>query len=244
MRVGIDRPRPGHLFLSPLTQVGLAARPAVFVVGLEEGRVFPVTIEDPVLLDAERVHLSDRLRTSTDRLDESVFAIASRLAAVDASHVCFSFSCWDTRQFRETFPSWLVLHAWRLQTGDAHATFDDLKKGLGDPVSCVSADPETALTETGWWLNRARLAGDRIVPTLRSAFPALARGAEAASRRLSDDFTAFDGFVPGAGAVLDPTASDRSMSATTLEDAAACPVQILPEARAGGRAARRSRASG
>ena len=117
LRVGTDRARPGHLFLSQLTQAGLAARPDMFMVGLEEGRVFPVAIEDPVLLDAERVRISDTLRTSTDRLDESVFAVASRLATLDASHVCVSFSCRDTRGFRETFPSWLVLHTWRLKTG-------------------------------------------------------------------------------------------------------------------------------
>jgi ATP-dependent helicase/nuclease subunit B len=227
LRVGIDRARPGHLFLSQLTQLGLAARRTVFVVGLEEGRVFPVAVEDPILLDAERVRISDTLRTSTDRLDESVFAAASRLAALDASHVCFSFSCRDTREFRETFPSWLVLHAWRLKTGDTNATFDDLKRGLGEPVSCVPGEPDAALSETGWWLNRVRVAADRLAPAVVAAFPSLARGAEAARLRLSDDFTEFDGLVPKAGSLLDPTTSERSISATTLEDAAACPFRFF-----------------
>ena len=227
VRVGIDRERPGHLFLSKLTEVGLSARPTVFVVGLEEGRVFPIAIEDPVLLDAERVRLGDTLRTSTDRLDESVFAVVSRLATLEASHVCLSFSCSDTREFRETFPSWLVLHAWRLKTGDANATFDDLKKGLGEPVSCVPGGPDAALSDTGWWLNRVRVAGPRLAPAVVAAFPSLARGLEAARQRLSDDFTEFDGFVPEAGLVLDPTAADRSTSATTLEDAAACPFRFF-----------------
>jgi RecB family exonuclease len=227
LRVGIDRARPGHLFISQLMQVGLAARPALFVVGLEEGRVFPVAVEDPVLLDVERVLISDNLRTSTDRLDESVFAAASRLATLDASRVCFSYSCRDTREFRETFPSWLVLHAWRLKTGDASATFDDVKKGLGEPVSCVPGEPDTALSETGWWLNRVRVAGARLVPAVVAAFPSLERGAQAARRRLSDDFTEFDGLVPEAGPLLDPTAAERSVSATTLEDAAACPFRFF-----------------
>jgi RecB family exonuclease len=227
LRVGVDRARPGHLFLSQLTQVGLAERPAVFVAGLEEGRVFPVAVEDPVLLDAERVRISDSLRTSTDRLDESVFAVASRLATLEASHICFSFSCRDTREFRETFPSWLVLHAWRLKIGDAGATFDDLKRGLGEPVSCVPGEPDTALSETGWWLNRVRVGGDRLAPVVMAAFPSLARGAHAARLRLSDDFTEFDGLVPEAGPLLDPTAAERSVSATTLEDAAACPFRFF-----------------
>ncbi len=227
LRVGTDRARPGHLFLSTLTEVGLAARPAVFVVGLEEGRVFPVAIEDPVLLDAERARLSDTLRTSTDRLDESVSAVVSRLATLEASRVCLSFSCRDTREFRETFPSWLVLHAWRLKTGRADAAFDDLKDGLGEPVSSVPGDPDAALSGTGWWLNRVRVAGDRLAPAVLAAFPSLARGAEAADRRGSDDFTEFDGFVPEAGSLLDPTAAGRSISPTTLEDAAACPFRFF-----------------
>ena len=40
--VGADRPRPGHLYVSALTTAGLSGRPHVFVVGLEEGRVFPL----------------------------------------------------------------------------------------------------------------------------------------------------------------------------------------------------------
>ena len=56
--IGADRPRPGHLHVCPLPQFGYAGRPVAFVVGLEEGRVFPSAVEDPVLLDAERAVIS------------------------------------------------------------------------------------------------------------------------------------------------------------------------------------------
>jgi ATP-dependent helicase/nuclease subunit B len=164
---------------------------------------------------------------STDRLDETVFAIVSRLASLGATNACFSFSCRDTREFRETYPSWPVLHAWRLITGKASATFEDLKKALGEPASCVPANPDTALSNAGWWLNRVRSAGERISPALASAFPALAHGIHAARMRESDAFTEFDGFVPAAGPLLDPTATGRAVSATTLEQAAACPFRFF-----------------
>ena len=54
LQVAPERPRPGHLYACTLPQAGYAGRPHVFVVGLEEGRVFPSAAEDPVLLDAER----------------------------------------------------------------------------------------------------------------------------------------------------------------------------------------------
>ena len=102
-----------------------------------------------------------------------------------------------------------------------------LKRGLGEPVSALPTDPETALTDTGWWLNRVRAAGDRIRPGLVAAFPSLARGIDAANQRASAVFTEFDGLVPEAGRLLDPAGTDRSISVTTLEDAAACPFRLF-----------------
>jgi ATP-dependent helicase/nuclease subunit B len=227
LRVGSDRARPGHLFLSHLREGRIAGRSTVFVAGLEEGRCFPVAIEDPVLLDGERRSISSSLATSIDRLDETVYAVVSRLATLDAANVCFSFSCRDTREFRETYPSWPVLHAWRLLTGIATTTFEDLRKGLGEAASCVPRDPDAALSETEWWLHRIRSAGARIRPKVTAAFPSLARGIEAARCRDSSAFTEFDGFVPAAGPLLDPTATGKPVSATTLERAAACPLRFF-----------------
>ena len=79
--IGADRARPGHLHVSSIRQFGYAGRPVAFVVGLEEGRVFPSAVEDPVLLDAERAGISDTLQQSTDRIDEAVWSVLSRLAA-------------------------------------------------------------------------------------------------------------------------------------------------------------------
>ena len=80
LTVAPERPRPGHLYACTLSQAGYAGRPHLFVVGLEEGRVFPSSTEDAVLLDAERAAISADLRLSTDRIDEAVYAVLSRLA--------------------------------------------------------------------------------------------------------------------------------------------------------------------
>ena len=224
MTVGRDRPRPGALHVSSLADAGYDGRPQVFIVGLQEGAVFPSAVEDAVLLDAERRLISPLLRTSVDQLDEAVFGTLARLAAIGASavSVCLSFSCRDTRQFRDSFPSWIVLQTFRLMKGDPTLTYEHLSKWLDEPKSAVPASPSAALTDAGWWLaGAARLAAAR--PKVLAAFASLSSGIRAEEARASDDFTAFDGHVPAAGPVLDGSRSDRGTSATTLERAATCP---------------------
>lgn len=117
LTVAPERARPGHLYASHLWQAGYAGRPVLFVVGLEEGRVFSSSTEDAVILDGERLEISADLRLSTDRIDEAVYAVLSRLA-VSGPSATFSYSCRDTREFRETYASWLMLQAFRLQQGN------------------------------------------------------------------------------------------------------------------------------
>lgn len=230
LTVGRDRPRPGRLHASTLADAGFDGRPLVFVVGLQEGGVFPAAVEDPVLLDDERASVHPLLRTSAQRQDEAVFAALSRLAAIGASaeRVCLSFSCRDTRDFRETFPSWIVLQAYRLMKGDASLNYEHLRKALGEPVSSVPASSAAAVSDAGWWLANTKstsAARDAIL----EAYPSLQRGIHADSERASTAFTEFDGYVADAGPVLDPSRTGRPVSATTLEKAAKCPLRYFIE---------------
>ena len=142
LNVAPERPRPGHLYACNLSQSGYAGRPHLFVVGLEEGRVFSSSTEDAVLLDSERDGISADLRVSTDRIDEAVYAVLSRLGASAAS-ATFSYSCRDTREFRETYASWLMLQAFRLQRGNESLSYQEMKAALGEPKSAVPADRAT-----------------------------------------------------------------------------------------------------
>lgn len=225
--VGRDRPRPGHLYISTLDAAGHDGRPLVFVAGLEEGAVFPAAVEDPVLLDIERKAIGRMLATSADRQQEAVTTVLSRLAEIGASsaRVCLSYSCRDTREFRETFPSWIVLQAFRLRQGDATLTYEDLAKHFVEPASSVAAKPAEALTDAGWWLS-SRGATDARQRVL-VAYPSLKRGLTAQAARDGDAFTDFDGFVPEAGAVLDPGRNGRLVAPTVLEDAAKCPFRFF-----------------
>ena len=224
--VAPERPRPGHLYACRIAQSGYAGRAHLFVVGLEEGRVFPSSTEDAVLLDTERERISADLRLSADRIDEAVYAVLTRLAASAAS-VTFSYSCRDTREFRETYASWVMLQAFRLQRRDAALSYHDLKVSLGEPKSAVPEDREAALSSAGWWLRSVVGAGEAGVRVLDDAFTSLANGRTAEDMRKSAEFTEFDGYVPHAGLALDPCAPQTAYSVTELEQLAECPFRFF-----------------
>jgi hypothetical protein len=224
--IAADRPRPGHLFVAALSDAGWSGRPNVFVVGLEEGRVFPLAIEDPVLLDVERRQIHHALLRSYDRTQEAVHAALSRLAAITANpnaRVTLSYACRDVREYRQTFASWVLLQAFRVIFGQAHATFHDLLQHLGEPESIVPKSRAVAIDESRWWLHGVMRTGESAREPILARYPSLAAGIAARERRDSPDFTEFDGHVPAAGAALDPGLPGTVISPTQLEEAAECP---------------------
>lgn len=234
VRVGFDRPRPGHLHVSSLARAGLAGRPVTFIVGLQEGGVFPAAFEDPVLLDAERARTNEAdahlaLALSADRAAEFVHGVAARMADLQGAasagdpSICLSYSCQDLRDGRQTFASSLVLQAFRLTRPGEDVTFKHLREAAGEPVSQVPAAPDGALGDAGWWLANLKHASKTGLQRVHEAFPDRKRGTEAESARASDVFTQFDGLAPSAAEVLDPRKSGRPVSPTSLERLAACP---------------------
>ena len=227
LQVAPERPRPGHLYVCDLMHTGFAGRPHVFVVGLEEGRVFPSATEDPVLLDRERMAISPDLRLSTDRLDEAVHGALARLATSGPASVTCSYSCRDTREFRETYASWLMLQICRVQQGKPDLSYPEMKTLLGEPVSIVPADRQAATTASGWMVRSVLGSGDAGLAAVDAAFAGVARGRQALAARESAAFTEFDGAVPAAGPVLDPCAPGVAYSVTELESAAGCPFRFF-----------------
>jgi hypothetical protein len=226
LRVAKERTRPGHLYVCSLSQCGYAGRQHIFIVGLEEGRVFPSSTEDAVLLDDERKGLSADLRLSTDRIDEAVYVFLNRLASAEGS-ATFSYSCRDTREFRESYASWLMLQAFRLHRGDEALSYREMKAALGEPKSALPRDRKTALSSNGWWLRSIVGSGDEGIKIVGSAFAGIADGRVAEGQRQSSDFTDFDGYVPDAGPALDPCAVATAYSVTELEQAAECPFRFF-----------------
>ena len=190
--------------------------------------MFPSATEDAVLLDAERAAISSALRRSNDKIDEAVYGVLARLATYgEGSRVTFSYSVRDTREFRETYASWLMLHAYRLQQRDEKLSYQQMKAALGEPASSVPVSRECASSQSGWWLRTVVGAGQSGVDAVERTFAAVARGRKAEDERASDRFTEFDGDVPDAGKVLDPCAPANAFSVTELEGAAGCPFRLF-----------------
>jgi ATP-dependent helicase/nuclease subunit B len=227
--IGADRARPGHIHVTTLAQAGFAHRRLVFVVGLEEGRVFPAPIEDPIVLDAERAAIHSGLAQSNDRTDEAVAVALSRLAAISSRsdvRIALSYSCRDTREFRPTYASWLMLQAHRVVSGTPDASYKALHDALGPPVSCVPRSQDSAVDVSRWWLAGVTRAGAASRGAVLAHFPSLSAGVRAEEARQTDAFTEFDGYVPAAGAALDPCGS-AVVSPTQLEEAAECPFRFF-----------------
>ena len=228
LQVAPERPRPGSLFVCTFSQAGYSGRPHLFVVGLEEGRVFPSATEDAVLLDAERAAISPALRRSTDKIDEAVQGLLARLATYGKeSRVTFSYSVRDTREFRETYASWLMLQAYRLQQGDEALSYQHMKTALGEPASSLPATLGRASSESAWWLRAVVGTGTSGVSAVEEVFSAISQGRKAEAERASDRFTEFDGDVPEAGRLLDPCNPANAFSVTELEAAAGCPFRLF-----------------
>jgi hypothetical protein len=86
-----------------------------------------------------------------------VYGVLSRLA-VSVAHATFSYSCRDTREFRETFASWLMLQAYRLQQGNDALSYQDMK-ALGNRLQCLPI--ATQSLTSAWWLRSVAGTGKK-----------------------------------------------------------------------------------
>lgn len=227
--VAAGRPSPEALHVSSLGSASFAGRPETFVVGLEEGAVFPAGLEDPVLLDDERRAIApEGLAVSQDRTSDSVYRGIAHLASL-RGHVTLSYSCRDLRQGRECYPSWLFFQAHQLLQPGSPVSHSALVDWLGDPATLVSPAQMAALSDAGWWLSGLRGAGTTAMPLVSRAFSGIARGISAEAHRQTTDFTEYDGLVPSAGRDLDPRRADQIVSASRLESFANCPFRFFLE---------------
>jgi ATP-dependent helicase/nuclease subunit B len=224
-RVGGSGPRPGCLHASRLSAGGHTGRPYTFIIGMDDSRHPGAGLQDPVLLDRERVGISEDLPTAADRLIRRTEDLRSAIARLRGEAV-ISYPCLDLAEDRELFPASIVLEVMRHVTGEPEAQAERLKELAGTPAAFTPPDGGSCADEIQWWLQRL-LTGDKpegAHETVHAAFPHLAAGSTAFISRLGDSLTPFDGVV-----VLDhrhdPLDKDGpAMSATRLETIGRCPL--------------------
>jgi hypothetical protein len=158
--VAAARPSPGAPHVSALGGHSYSGRPVTFVLGLEEGAIFPAGLEDPVLLDSERRKIAPgRLCTSSEALDDAVNSRVRHIADL-TGNVTLSYSSRDFRKGRETYPSWLVFHACRLLRSGPAFNYDELIAFLGGPGNSCRRHPR------GGYL-RNEVVAEQLAPTWR-----------------------------------------------------------------------------
>ena len=200
-------PRPGSLHVAGVHTGGHSGRLYTFIVGLDADRFPGAGYQDPVLLDTERRQLSPHLRTAAETR-ANVHRDFERLLARLRGQVVLSCSQRHLEDDRESFPSAVVN-----------------VPAKAPPASFAPSDEQSALDEAEWWLWRVCVKRTaEAMDAVARRFPHLGRGLEAERQRAGEVFTAYDGFVPKAGADLDPTLpGGRVLSARSLEALGACP---------------------
>jgi len=227
LRVGASPPLPGHLHVAGFSTGGRSGRPVTFVVGLDEATFPGRGLQDPVLLDEERAALSDSLSTAADALRSDLFELAAALASVRGK-VVFSYPSFNVVEGRESFPSSVVLQAFRLLRGEPDLDYAALDRELSEAAGFLPGDPDRSFDEIDWWLER--LAGNDPAPdgagSVAANFADLAAGLDAASARAGDTLTEYEGIVDidSVRGDVDPVAGGKAvMSASRLELLAKCP---------------------
>jgi len=130
-------PKPGAVYVAGIESGGHSGRKHTFIVGLDDGRFPAVGLQDPVILDTERQSLSratsKKLPTAKKALTLQLQKFAYLLSRI-TGHVSLSYSCASIADDRETFPSPVLLSAYRIISQNRTADINDLVGSLRPAV--------------------------------------------------------------------------------------------------------------
>jgi RecB family exonuclease len=218
--IGHSTPRPGHVHVSHFSSGGYTGRPMTYVVGLEQSKFPGALLQDPVLLDKERLRLGDGLVTSAELLHETTYLMAKVLSSLEG-RVTLSYSCRDLRDDRELSPSSFLLSAYRVMSGEHGSDYRALLSFLGEPVGFIPKTEDVALNSFEWWLKKK--GGHYKAESVHASYPNLGTGERAEMEREKEAFNQYDGWVPSASGQLNPSDQNRVLSSSRLESLAKCP---------------------
>lgn len=225
LRVGSSGPRPGAIHVTSLDSAWPVGRKHVFLAGLDENAIGTRPSSDPLLLDEERAAFERPLPDSRELKSGSLARLNWSLGQL-RGNLTLSYSVRSPGSDRESFPSPLLLTAYRLQSGP-NASYDDLMRALGRPVGYFPDSDGLRLSRDEAWLSHVgrQAAWADAEESALAAYPHLARGRLLVDARASDRFTEFDGRIDPAPELHDPRRNhDTVLSASRLELLAKCPL--------------------
>ncbi|MDX1584339.1 MAG: hypothetical protein R3338_12145, partial [Thermoanaerobaculia bacterium] len=175
--------RPGAIHVSPIETAAWGSRDRIFVVGLDEN--FPGGgLQDPVILDEERVAINQRrreadLRLSTSRPERALRSMRSMLDRATARSITFSYSSENVLDEREALPSPFLLDLWRFLHNAPDATYQDMADALapsreGFVATRPASAPEVWIAHAQSFLSDRGLSSserEQVLATMRASWP-------------------------------------------------------------------------
>ena len=223
-RILASGPRSGRIHVDHVTSGGHSGRLNTFILGLDDSR-FPFRGgQDPIVLDFERRTISPELETSGENNERSRKDLRRLLSRLNGT-VTFAFARYSLAADRSLYPSSALLEAFREVAEQPAASVEEFLSSIGPPVSFCPSNGSFSHQDQ-WW--QAKLAShhdiDSKQESLGVGFSHIQSGRDANDLRESERFTQYDGFVPAAGAVLDPSQpSAPRTSPSRLETFGTCP---------------------
>ncbi|HEX2778715.1 MAG TPA: PD-(D/E)XK nuclease family protein, partial [Gemmatimonadaceae bacterium] len=209
-----------------LAHAGTTGRGRVFVVGLDADRTSGPTRQDPFLTDAVRAALpAGRMATNADRREERARQLRSALATL-RGRVTLSYATSGSLDGREAGPAPVLLECWRIAEGDPSLSFEKLRERLRPPACAVPDAGDAAIDARDVWLGA--IAQDSLLldgtAVVRECFASLDAGLRAADAARAPEAGPHHGIVLAAMGEFDLVARGKSLSPSSLELLAKCPL--------------------
>jgi RecB family exonuclease len=226
-RILSSGPMPGKIHVVPIALSGFSGRKNFYILGLDDGRFPGKARVDPVLLDREREGISPKLELAVHKQSRSESAFIPTIVRMADRPDCLVVASYSTRglsDHRQQFPSTAMLDLFRLAQNLPNAQLPELLRHIGVPQSFATLDHDNVISASDAFLSRLLQLDDRTrqKEIVTDQFPHAAWQQLAFEVQEADSLSAYDGFIPAAGAVMDLTLAER-VSASRLESYGACP---------------------
>ncbi|MFY0544968.1 PD-(D/E)XK nuclease family protein [Brevibacillus sp. H7] len=218
-------PSEGKLHVSSLRDGGQSGRRYTFIVGMDENSWTVADIQDPILLDMERIRISPHLITSKDKAAQQERERTSRLNMIRGT-CTLSFHSYRVADNQEVNPAFELLQVFRHSSGNPEATYENLLNQLELPIGMVTSPSAITLDGQEAWMKRLIASDGQFYDSrspVISVYPHLGNGERAVASREDFLLTEYDGVFTATSGSL----AMETTSASKLELYARCPLQYF-----------------
>lgn len=214
VRTMISDPVPGKLHVTTYYTAGWIDREHTYLLGLDVGKFPGMAVENPFLLDEERVAVADHwLVTSLEKIEDKIKSMNRFLDSVPGQ-LTLSYSCFNNVDQRAQYPSSLYVDA-RDAIGEERVT------------GFLTTNPQECIDESDEWIRLAMTKGAMgEAATLKQLFALHPEFAHLKSK-ISKEACVPGRVVVSNPATVDPRISGRVQSASALADYLNCNYKYL-----------------